>query len=68
MDYKKRHCEMDCIKKLRITSCHMAGGVHLGLTSQTSVDTLFGSDTISSRNPARPHTSDRCSPFKGTEL
>ena len=37
----------------------MAGGVHLGLTSQTSVATSCGSDTISFRNPARPHTSDR---------
>ncbi len=42
------------------TNCNMAGGFHLGLTSQTSVATPCGSDTISSRNPARPHTSDRC--------
>ncbi len=37
----------------------MAGGVHLGLTSQTIGATPYRSDTISSRNPARPHTSDR---------
>ena len=46
----------------------MPGGVHLGLTSQTTGATPYRSDTISSRNPARPHTSDRCSQFKETEL
>jgi len=38
----------------------MAGGVHLGLTSQTTVATPYRSDRISVGNPARPHTSDRC--------
>ncbi len=37
----------------------MAGGVPLGLTSQTIVATPCGSDRISVGNPARPHTSDR---------
>jgi hypothetical protein len=38
---------------------YMAGGVFSGLTSQTTRPLSCGSDTISSRNPARPHTSDR---------
>jgi len=37
----------------------MAGGGFSGLTSQTLYPLSCGSDTISSRNPARPHTSDR---------
>jgi hypothetical protein len=47
------------IKKRVVTNCNMAGGVLLGLTSQTSVATSCGSDRISLRNPARPYTSDR---------
>ena len=42
----------------------MAGGVPLGLTSQTSVATVCGSDRISVGNPARPYTSDRYGAFK----
>ena len=38
---------------------YMAGGGFSGLTSQTLRSLSCGSDTISSRNPARPHTSDR---------
>lgn len=38
---------------------YMAGGGFSGLTSQTSCPLSCGSDTISFRNPARPHTSDR---------
>ena len=37
----------------------MAGGGFSGLTSQALCVPFYGSDTISSRNPARPHTSDR---------
>ncbi|WP_321289078.1 hypothetical protein [uncultured Sunxiuqinia sp.] len=44
--------------------CNMAGGGFSGLTSQTSCPHSCGSDTISFRNPARPHTSDRCVQFK----
>ena len=44
---------------MAVTNCNMAGGGYLGSTSQTSVSTPCGSDTISFRNPARPHTSDR---------
>lgn len=36
----------------------MAGGAHLGLTSQTIVATSYRSDRISVGNPARPYTSD----------
>ena len=38
---------------------YMAGGGFSGLTSQTSCPLSCGSDRISFRNPARPHTSDR---------
>ena len=38
---------------------YMAGGGFSGLTSQTLCSLSCGSDTIFSRNPARPHTSDR---------
>ncbi len=34
----------------------MAGGLHLGLTSQTSDATSYRSDRISVGNPARPYT------------
>jgi hypothetical protein len=38
---------------------YMAGGGFSGLTSQTLRPLSCGSDTISFRNPARPHTSGR---------
>ncbi len=47
-------------KKPAVNNLYMAGGVFSGLTSQTLRPLSCGSDTISSRNPARPHTSDRC--------
>lgn len=37
----------------------MVGGGFSGLTSQTFCPLYCGSDRISLRNPARPHTSDR---------
>ncbi len=37
----------------------MAGGVLIGLTSQTFRLLPCGSDWISARNPARPHTTER---------
>ena len=42
---------------------YMSGGGFSGLTSQTLRPLSCGSDTISPRNPARPHTSDRCGLF-----
>ncbi len=42
---------------------YMAGGGFSGLTSQTLRPLFCGSDRISSRNPARPHTSDRYALF-----
>ena len=47
------------IKSQGITNCNMAGGGFSGLTSQTLRPLSCGSDRISFRNPARPHTSDR---------
>ena len=47
-------------KKTRHNKLYMAGGVFSGLTSQTYRPLSCGSDRISLRNPARPHTSDRC--------
>ena len=46
-------------KKTAHNKLYMAGGGFSGLTSQTSCPLLCGSDRISSRNPDRPHTSDR---------
>ncbi|SHG03114.1 hypothetical protein SAMN05444274_1228 [Mariniphaga anaerophila] len=46
-------------KKTCGNKLYMAGGGFSGLTSQTLRPLSCGSDTISSRNPARPHTSDR---------
>ena len=37
----------------------MAGGAFIGLTSQTFRLLPCGSDRISARNPARPHTTER---------
>jgi hypothetical protein len=45
------------------TICNMAGGGFSGLTSQTLRLLSCGSDKISLRNPARPHTSDRYRAF-----
>ena len=42
-----------------VNNLYMAGGGFSGLTSQTSCPLSCGSDRISLRNPARPHTSDR---------
>ena len=47
------------IKAHAHNNLYMAGGGFSGLTSQTFRPLFCGSDTISSRNPARPHTSDR---------
>ncbi len=47
------------IKKRALTICNMAGGGKSGLTRQTLRPLSCGSDRISLRNPARPHTSDR---------
>ena len=46
-------------KKPAVNKLYMAGGGFSGLTSQTLRPLYCGSDTISLRNPARPHTSDR---------
>lgn len=50
-------------KRQAITYCNMAGGVLLGLTSQTNVATTCGSDWISFRprsfGAARSLASDR---------
>jgi hypothetical protein len=45
----------------------MAGGGLSGLTNQTLCVPFYGSDTISSRNPARPHTSDRYMSFSNKD-
>ena len=50
-------------KKMNKNTTHnklyMSGGVFSGLTSQTLRPLSCGSDRISFRNPARPHTNDR---------
>jgi hypothetical protein len=52
------------IKKQRMpNNLYMAGGGFSGLTCQTIRSLSFGSDTISSRNPARPYTNDRYRAF-----
>ena len=56
---KIRLFQIDIEKIPAHNKLYMAGGVFSGLTSQTSRPLSCGSDTISSRNPARPHTSDR---------
>ncbi len=66
-EYKKSQSKRDfiettaCFSKNSINNCNMAGGDISGLTSQTFYPLSFGSDTISSRNPPRPHTNDRYS-------
>jgi len=51
-------------EKTPVNKLYMAGGCLSGLTSQTLRPLSCGSDTISSRNPARPHTSDRYGTYK----
>jgi len=46
----------------------MAGGGFSGLISQTFYPLSCESDSISFRNPARPHTSDRYGQAKQTAL
>jgi|GEM_PF-1386733 len=53
-------------RKAAANKLYMAGGGFSGLTSQTSCPISYGSDKFSLRNPARPHTSDRCVSLKRT--
>ena len=46
-------------KKTTANKLYMAGGGFSCLTCQTLRPLFCGSDRISLRNPARPHTSDR---------
>ena len=71
---QKLQKSMSCQRTGRLTEnkahghnkLYMAGGGFSGLTRQTSCPLSCGSDRISLRNPARPHTSDRYGLVKET--